>query len=380
MNGISSIDGRELGRRKERVRRAWRYQRVDHIPLGFCLDDYSQHTVRELCEDGQLQFEWNRRNIERLLRLLPDDYIPVARVWPGYMTIATVFGLQVHWSDDPNQAPGVAEHLIRDMAQVYDLKLPDPAASGLMPFNLRWLRYFAEHFPPEVSLTGIDLGGPINTAKDLLGTNLLYTAFYDDPDAFHHFLSIAAEVQVGCYREIVRAVGDINRLSCIDFDPIWAPEGRKGFVSDDVCASFSPEIFRQFSMPYNNRIFRLWRGGRLHNCGPNPAIDLYLHHDPEISGLNCSYRHSRVDLPRIREAFRGKGIVEFMFDSGESVAEIVRAGEGIAEALVPDVVAIPVVCFHGGWTDEAIREVHHGLTKVAERYAREMNWAGDDAP
>jgi len=377
VTGITSIDPREIEQRKERVRRAWRYQRVDHIPIGIALDDPGPYTLRQVCEDGQLQFERNRHNIDRLLRLLPDDYLPAARVWPGYMTIASVFGVPIHWSDDPNQAPGALEHPIRDLAQLADLARPDAATSGLMPFNLRWLRYFAEQFPPEISLTGIDLGGPINTAKDLFDTDLLYTAFYDDPAAMHRFLDLAARVQIDCLAATIDAVGDINRLSSIDFDPIWAPEGRKGFISDDVCASFGPEIFRAFSRPHNNAILRRWPGGRIHNCGPHPAIDLYLDHDPPINGLNCSFRCTRPELGRIKEAFRGRGIVEFMFDFGETVEQIIRGYEEIARALAPDVVGIPVLWFDARWTDDAIREVYHGLRGVAERYAREMHWVGE---
>jgi uroporphyrinogen-III decarboxylase len=375
IDGIANIYSREIERRRERVRRAWAYQRVDHLPIAIVLEDLGGHTLREVCEDGLLQYELNRRAIDRLLRLFPDDYLPAARVWPGYMTIATMFGLPVHWSDDPNQAPGVREHPITDMAQVYALPHPDPAMDGLMPFNLRWLRYFAEQFPPEVSLAGIDLGGPMNTAKDLLDTDLLYLAFYDEPEAFRHLLSLAADVQVECYREIVKAAGGVERMTCIDFDPAWAPEGRKGFISDDVCASFSPEIFREFSTPYNNRIFREWPGGRIHNCGPHPAIDLYLDHMPPINGLNCSFRHTRADLPRIREAFKGRGIVEFMFDCGESVEEIIAGYEEIADTLAPDVVGIPILWFTEEWSDGAMVEVYNGLVRVGERYAREMQWS-----
>ena len=103
MEGIKDIQHEEIDQRKERVRRAWKYRKVDHIPLNFFLDDFSTYSLREQCRSGELQYEVNVRSIDRLLRLFPDDYIPAARVWPGYITIATMFGLQAHWSDDPNQ-------------------------------------------------------------------------------------------------------------------------------------------------------------------------------------------------------------------------------------------------------------------------------------
>jgi hypothetical protein len=294
------------------------------------------------------------------------------------MTIATMFGLEVHWGEDPMQPPGVSEHPIRDLRQVYGLTRPDPLRAGLMPFVLHWTREFARVLPPEVSLAGPDLGGPLNTAKDLFDTNLLFTAFYDDPPALGRFLELAAEAQCACYREVIAAAGGLQRLTCIDFDPLWAPEGHKGFVSDDVCAGLSPEHFLRFSRPYNNRIFRQWPGGRLHNCGPHPAAAHYLGHEPQINGLNCSFRFTRGELPRLREAFRGRGIVELMFDNGETAAQIARGYEEAVAALAPEVVAIPVVWLNQNWTDGAIRGLYEDLRAVAGRAAREMRWRTKD--
>ena len=378
MAGIGDIDPREIERRKERVRRAWAYRRVDHLPLGFVLEDFSRYTLRELCESGEKQLEVNRLSIDRLLRLLPDDYIPVARLWPGYITIATMFGIPPHWAEDPMQPPGVLEHPIRDLSQVRSLRLPDPSTAGLMSFILEWTERFARELPPCVHLAGADLGGPLNTAKDLFETDLLFTAFYDDPETFHRFLDLAADVQIGCYERVIAAAGGLDRLTCIDFDPLWAPEGKKGFVSDDVSAGLSAEHFAAFSRPYNNRIFRRWPGGRLHNCGPHPALAHYLDHEPPINGLNCSFRFSRIDLSRIREAFSGRGIVEFMFDNGETPAEILRGYEEAASALSPEVIAVPVIWLNHTWRDDDIRALYEGLRSVSVRYAREMRWAGEE--
>jgi len=52
---------------------------------------------------------------------------------------------------------------------------------GMMPENLRRMRLFAENLPPDVSLTGVDIGGPLNNIKDLVDTNLLYTGFMTIP-------------------------------------------------------------------------------------------------------------------------------------------------------------------------------------------------------
>lgn len=377
MKNIADIDHNEIERRKEIIRRVWEYKKVDHIPIGIWLDDFSKYSLREQCENGEIQFEVNIDCINRCLKNIPDDYIPYARVWPGYITIGTMFGIPIHWSDDPNQAPGLEIHPIKEMSQVYELKIPDPQNDGLMPHNLRWLRYCAGNLPEDVYLTGIDLGGPINTAKDILDTNLLYTAFYDSPKEFHYLLNMATELQIQCYDEIIKSVGDINRLTCIDFDPFWAPEGKKGFVSDDVCASYGPDIFKEFSMPYNNKIYKKFGGGRIHNCGPNPSLHLYLNHDPEIKGLNCSYKYSRDDLWKMKDEFKGNGIVEFNVDFEESFDEIVNGYEEVADILSPDVIAIPLLFLDNTWSDSDLTDVYMSLRKISERYAREMIWKSE---
>jgi hypothetical protein len=290
------------------------------------------------------------------------------------MTIATMFGMDVHWGDDANQPPGASGSLIEDMGEVYRLKRPDSRRDGLMPHNLRWLEYANRHLPPEVYITGIDLGGPLNTAKDLLETNLLYTSFFDAPEALHHFLDLVTEVQIACIREIISAAGGLERLTCTDFDPVWAPLPYKGFVSDDVCASFGPRIFSEFSIPYNNRILKGFQGGRLHNCGPNPSAQLYPDHEPQCFGLNCSYRYSREDIPILKEAFRGRGIVEFNFDNGEGPKEILQGFEEIAEVFAPDTVAMPVLFLDHTWSDEDLRGLYADMRKISEHYAQEMHW------
>jgi len=374
MESIWDIDHNEIEKRKETIRRMWEYRPIDHIPIGVWIEDFGQYTQQEQCEDGLKQFEVMVYCLNRSLKNLSDDYIPFVRVWPGYMTIATMFGMEVHWSEDPNQAPGAEGYLVENMADVHKLPMPDAKTDGLMPHNLKWLDYANRNLPPGVYITGIDLGGPINTAKDLFETNLLYTSFIDSPDDMHYFLNLATEVQIRCNEEIVKAAGGLSRLTCTDFDPIWAPEEYKGFVSDDVCASFGPDIFEGFSIPYNNRIMQGFEGGRLHNCGPNPSAHLYLAHNPGRFGLNCSYKYSKDDLSKFKKEFSRKGIIEINFDNGESAQEICKGFEQVANELSPDVIGMPLVFLDQNWSDDDIRGIYSDMRKISENYARSMLW------
>ena len=367
------LDHTDIEKRKQLRRDLWDYRAVDHIPVVIWLTPSCGYTLREQLEDGEVQFRVNVETIRKSTRLIPDDYIPFARVTQGYMTIATMFGMAPYWSDDPDQPPGTSGCIMEDLEQAYSLRRPT-LEDGVMPENLRRLRYHAENLPPDVYITGIDNGGPLNNCKDLLDTNLLYTGFYENPRAMHALLDLVTEVQIKMCHALVGAVGGIHRMTSIDFDPVWAPEKYKSFCSDDVCATIGPTTFREFALPYNSRIYRPWGSGLLHNCGPNPCQRLYPEHDPKCKGLNCSYRYSHADFPQLRQVFAGWGIVEAMFDCSEGPEEMLSGFRTMMETLAPDTVGIPVCVIDDSWADDDITALYWDMRMIADEYAAGMKW------
>jgi len=371
-----NIDHTEIERRKELYRRVFDYQPVDHLPVFVWVQGPTrpEHTVRWELESGENQLAANVAWIERSLRLLPDDYVPVVRITQGYLTIATMFGCQVHWSEDPNQPPGVLEHPIKSLDQARALKRPTLAA-GMMPENLHRMRLFAESLPADVSLTGIDIGGPLNNLKDLLDTNLFYTAFYDDPQAVHALLDLLTGVQLECMQALIAAGGGLERFASVDFDPVWHPRKYVSFCSDDVCATISPKTFQEFSLPYNERLYAPWGSGGLHNCGPHPCREMYVRHPHPVKYLNCSHTYTRKDYPALRQVFAGWGVIEPMFDLGERAEDMLAGYREMMEALAPDTLAIPICLVDNTWSDDDIRGLYHDMRRISEEYARAVRWA-----
>ena len=373
------IDHREIERRKQVFRDAFDYRPADHVPIFIWMMGFEgsgQYTLRQELESTEVQFKVNVESIKRSLRTVPDDYIPTVRITQGYMTIATMFGMDVCWSNDPSQPPGTGGCVVDDLEKVYSLRRPS-VDDGIMPENVRRLRYFHENLPPDVYLTGIDIGGPLNTLKDLLDTNLLYTGFYDNPQAMHYLLDMVTEVQLDvCRKQLEVTGGDINRFAGIDFDPLWHPERYKSFVSDDVCATIGPALFKEFAIPYNSRVCRPWGSGGLHNCGPNPCKELYLAHDPKIKYLNCSFRYSQEEFPEFRSLFAGWGLIEAMFDNSETAEQMLDGYRTMMENLAPDTLGIPYCVVDGSWTDGDITSFYWDMRKISEEYARNMRWVG----
>jgi hypothetical protein len=368
------IDHQDVERQKQFRRDLWKYKPVDHIPVFIWPTWTFGYTQRQATEDTEIQFEVNVKTVEKCLRLIPDDYIPWVRVWPGYMTIATMFGMQPHWSEDPNQPPGVKGHLIHDIEQVYSLKRPGMDA-GLMPENIRRFRMHAERLPKDVYLSGLDLGGPLLTCRDLLDTDLLYTAFYDHPQPLHYLLNLATEVQLEIVQTLVQTVGGKERLTTIDFDPIWVPEPYKGFFSDDTAATISPRLFKEFCIPYNNRLLRPWGHGLLHNCGPHPCKGVYLDHDPKLKGLSLAYKYSQADFPALREIFSGWGVIHILMDNELTQEAMLSSFRNTMETLGPDVIGVPCCFVDDTWHDDDITQLYWDLRKIGDEYAANMHWA-----
>jgi hypothetical protein len=367
------IDNGEIERRKQARRDLWEYRRVDHVPIAFWPNWTFGYTAREATESGDIQLEVNTRTIERSLRIIPDDYIPWARIWSGYMTIATMFGADVHWSDDPAQAPGVRAPLVHEIEDVFRLRRPGLDA-GLLPENLRRLRQHAAALSPDVSLTGIDAGGPLNTCKDLVETNLLYTAFYDHPEAMHHLLDLVTDVQLDLYRAVVEAAGGVERMTCVDFNTEWTPEPYKAFVADDVSATIGPDLFREFGLPYNSRLLRPWGSGVLHNCGPHPSRRLYLDHDPRLKGLHLAYKYSHRDFPALREILAGWGVIHIVLDNELTPEAMLSSFRSSMEMLAPDVIGIPVCIVDDSWSDEDVTALYWEMRTISNEYAANMRW------
>ena len=370
------IDHNEIERRKALYGRVFDYQPVDHLPIFIWLQGATrpEHTIRWELESGENQLEANIAWMARSLHLLPDDYIPVVRITQGYLTIASMFGCQIHWSDDPNQPPGVLEHPIKDLQQVYSLKRPGIGA-GMMPENLRRMRLFAESLPPDVSLTGVDIGGPLNNLKDLVDTNLLYTGFYDAPQAVHSLLDLLTDVQLEMMQALVTAAGgDLNRFGCLDFDPVWHPQKYISFSSDDVSATIGPKIFEKFCSPYHDRLYAPWGSGGLHNCGPHPCREMYVRLQHPVKYLNCSHHYTHMEYPALKQVFAGWGVIEPFFDQNESAEQMLAGYREMMENLAPDTLAIPICVLDNTWSDNDITDLYHAMRNISEEYARAMHW------
>ena len=59
----------------------------------------------------------------------------------------------------------------------------------------------------------------------------------------------------------VLAAGGEENITTTDYPAFRYPEGWKGHVSDDICLTFGPAIYREFSAPYDAQVFAEFGAG-----------------------------------------------------------------------------------------------------------------------
>ena len=360
-----------MERRKTLFRDLFAGKPLERLPIDVRVTVPSPYPVQEQFRNGDKQLEAALANAVASWEHAPSsDGIPGMRPDVGCSCLASAFGAEYFWSDNPNQTPGVRNKILSldSLAeQVGGLAVPDPLQAGWLPEGLRRIRLFAEAGEGFVPVALLDAAGGVNVAADLLGMTELMTAFYEQPRALHALLEKIQTLYAATIRAGIEAAGGEANITTTDFEDVWYPEGWKGHVSDDISAGFGPDIYAEFSAPYHARIFHEFGAGGLHNCGPNPCHAAYVAHPVSPRSLDLSDPYSHADLPKFKQSLRGKAFVYLFYGGGPKPVDWYRE---IMELMAPDVIVVPVIHVGPKDAEPLCRE----LQTIATEYARRMEW------
>jgi len=240
----------------ERCRKFWRREAVDRPLVGVLFDRMfplqtfasGRENAEVLPEDvsvGWFLGECERRHLAS--EEIGGDAVFVAYAGIGLPWIEAVLGLKVRVQG----GGGWAEPLDSDW-KTY--------GEDSVRWDNGWFEKMQELTAAAVnagqgrfSVGPCHLRSPIDLASAILGAEALCLSIYDDPDALRRLLDIFSDV----WSKMVEA--QYERLPAY-FDgywcgnqPIWAP-GRTMFVTADAASLFSPRTFRQWVVPYLERI------------------------------------------------------------------------------------------------------------------------------
>ncbi len=236
--------------------------------------------------------------------------VPSIRTNYGTGIIATLFGARVFWMDEelgtlPTTWPFDGDDAMKKLLAG---GMPD-LDGGFGGRCFETLSYFQEKLAPYPKLSEAvwiyhpDLQGPIDNAELIWGSSMFY-AFYEQPDTVKAVTELITDTYIAFLDRWLEATPERDP----DFTSHWSLF-MKGHVMlrDDSIMNLSPDMYREFVKPYDERILARYGGGGIHFCGrADHCIDM-MTDSPNLTMVNMSQPHLN-DMKRIYDATIGKGI------------------------------------------------------------------------
>jgi hypothetical protein len=281
----------DMRKNKLRFEAARNFIQNDRVPVLFGIFERFILKERgvgylEFFNDSKTMLHHEVLNQKWAIENIPDDRCQEKIIWvyPWWENVvnANSLGAEVIWFDDQ---PPYVKPLFSSVEEIMDFKIPPPD-SGLWgrrkKYFLEWqelINDYEIYFNDEsgkIDIQPLDIGGegPFCTAINLVGQNFYaWLSLY--PDECKDFLSKITDALVNAglfFREI-------------------DPRLRSSFViSEDFAEIISPDMFRKFCVPYDNRLFEtlgkdLKDGRSMHMCGDSTHLLNILVNEERITSF-----------------------------------------------------------------------------------------------
>jgi len=258
---------------------------------GFHLDH------RILCEAG--------------LAVARDFNIDVVSVIADSYRECSDLGAVIEYPED--DLPLCRHPLLVDLADPASYPLPQPLIGARMADAVDGIALFRRQVGGELVIQGW-VEGALAQANILVGDQQLLYALYDRPDWAHDLLDLCTRIEIGFALAQIEAGADIIG------------------VGDAIASLISPGMYRQFALPYEQRIIGAIHDAgalvRLHICGNTNRI----FPDMLESGADLIDLDWMVDLGRAAELAKGSVALSGNFDP---VAVMLQGTpEGVRQAVL----------------------------------------------
>lgn len=257
--------------------------------------------MRPLLQDKAIQLQASLAVLQwRESVGLDDDFVPHLQPQQGVTVFASAFGCQVDFFGHtmPWAHPVIAAG--DPPEKVYDP--PTPAVTdGQLGTILEFTDYFAAETKRRYPLALTDLQGPLDSAYLVWEPGAFMVAMYTNPREVHHLMRLVTDLIVRFVKE--QRARSPEFLPC-HWPPLWLPDGRGISVSDDCLAVLSPQLYREFALPYLNELSEEFGGVFVHSCGDfsHQLDNLAKVHD--LRGINFGV--TETPFRAVWERFGGK--------------------------------------------------------------------------
>lgn len=251
----------------QRMERRLRGESVDRPPnFDIFMTFAARRTGRPLRE----YYLDHRVLVDANLRVIEDFQIDIAQAISDPYRECHDFGAVIDFPDD--DLPLCRTPLLAELDDIGELPRPDPYTSKRMSDRLEAIRLFREKVGGEIPIMGW-VEGALAEAGDLRGVSNLMIDLTDAPEQLEELLELCTEVEIAFARAQVDAGADIIGLG------------------DAVASLVGPRLYRQFALPYEQRIFaavhEMGAICRLHICGnTNRIVDAMIESGADIIDLD----------------------------------------------------------------------------------------------
>jgi hypothetical protein len=219
------------------------------------------YTTQELLADYALMAD-HAVQWAIVLAATDNDWPPFLDTYVGVCTIAEAFGCKVVWTpgNDPWTEPAVAS-----LDDVWQLQ-PVPLGESYLVQRLHgWIDYAQCHLGTDVPFWTMDVQSPFSVAAHIVEPTELMLGCLTDPPAVHHLCQMITDYSIAMM-EAHLAQMEHPGFPGRNFPSIDTPIGI--CIADDTpLVMLSPELYREFALPYNNQLSRAFGGVHIHCCG-----------------------------------------------------------------------------------------------------------------
>ena len=208
--------------------------------------------------------------VDANLRVIDDFQIDIAQAISDPYRECDDFGAAIDYPE--NDLPLCRKHLLAELDDIKKLPRPTAATGRRMHDRIEAIHLLRKKVGGEVPVMGW-VEGALAEAADLRGVSQIMLDLTDSPEWMEELLELCTEVGVAFARDQVAAGADIIGLG------------------DAVASLVGPKLYRQFALPYEQRIFaavhEMGALCRLHICGnTNRIVDAMVESGADIIDLD----------------------------------------------------------------------------------------------
>jgi hypothetical protein len=229
----------------------------------------------------------------------------------GTGPLATAFGSNAVLRKN---SPLAFEPAVHTVQEVRRLEKPNLQKDGMCRQILERIDYYNEATRGMIPILPCDTAGPWSIATQIWHYEDMLEAIYTAPEVVHGFLDLVTDCMIEfIYIQMER----IGRNFCSYDHTGWFYHPKGWYLGDDVMVTVSPAQFREFFMPYNERISREFGGVIYHCCMKHDYQFENMVNTKGFMGFDANPVHNNFDL--IEKALSGKGVWAYLNENWEYI-------------------------------------------------------------